>query len=42
MFQGTNLYLKKSNKLSYYGFEDKKVLGVHIQGDQKFSMYKQW
>ncbi|MGB7953335.1 MAG: hypothetical protein WCF23_05090 [Candidatus Nitrosopolaris sp.] len=23
-------------------FKDKKVLGVHIQGDDKFSMYKQW
>jgi hypothetical protein len=23
-------------------FKDKKVLGVHIQGDNKFSMYKQW
>jgi len=23
-------------------FNDKRVLGVHIQGDSKFSMYKQW
>jgi hypothetical protein len=23
-------------------FKDKKVLGVHIEGDPKFSMYKQW
>ena len=23
-------------------FENKKVLGVHIEGDKKFSMYKQW
>jgi hypothetical protein len=23
-------------------FENKKVLGVHIEGEKKFSMYKQW
>ena len=23
-------------------FNKKKVLGVHIEGDNKFSMYKQW
>ena len=23
-------------------FENKKVLGVHIEGDKKFNMYKQW
>lgn len=23
-------------------FKGKDVLGVHVQGDQKFSMYKQW
>lgn len=23
-------------------FDKKKVLGVHIEGDNKFSMYKQW
>jgi hypothetical protein len=23
-------------------FEGKKVLGVHIEGEKKFNMYKQW
>ena len=23
-------------------FDNKKVLGVHIEGEKKFSMYKQW
>ena len=23
-------------------FKGKDVLGVHVQGDQRFSMYKQW
>jgi hypothetical protein len=30
--------------VSYHlmNFENKKVLGVHIEGEKKFSMYKQW
>ena len=44
-------YVSKNNSLppeekvvSYHlmDFENKKVLGVHIEGDKKFSMYKQW
>ena len=39
-----NKSLPEEKVVSYHIMElkDKKVLGVHIQGDQKFSMYKQW
>jgi hypothetical protein len=34
----------KEKVVSYHlmDFENKKVLGVHIEGERKFSMYKQW
>lgn len=37
-------YSPQEKLVSYHlmDFKDKKVLGVHIQGDNKFSMYKQW
>ncbi|MFL6357783.1 MAG: hypothetical protein ACJ71F_14900 [Nitrososphaeraceae archaeon] len=31
-----------SYHLMEFEFENKKVLGVHIEGEEKFSMYKQW
>src|ERR671939_600134 len=34
----------KEKVVSYHlmDFQNKKVLGVHIEGEKKFSMYKQW
>ena len=38
------LLLTEEKVVSYHlmEFENKKVLGVHIEGEKKFSMYKQW
>jgi hypothetical protein len=40
-----NKFLSPEEKVVSYhmmNFKGKDVLGVHVQGDQKFSMYKQW
>jgi hypothetical protein len=35
---------REEKVVSYHlmDFENEKVLGVHIEGEKKFSMYKQW
>ena len=39
-----SLFPPEEKVVSYHlmDFENKKVLGVHIEGEKKFSMYKQW
>jgi hypothetical protein len=39
-----SLFPPEEKVISYHlmDFENKKVLGVHIEGEKKFSMYKQW
>ena len=42
MFQKKSLLTSEEKAVSYHvmDFENKKVLGVHIDGEKKLSMYK--
>jgi hypothetical protein len=44
VLRNKSLLSPEEKMVSYHlmDFENKKVLGVHIEGEKKFSMYKQW
>jgi hypothetical protein len=44
VLRDNSLLPSKEKVVSYHlmDFENRKVLGVHIEGEKKFSMYKQW
>jgi hypothetical protein len=44
VLRNESLITPEEKVVSYHlmDFENKKVLGVHIEGEKKFSMYKQW